>query len=68
LSRSANRIEAECDRSIGEAPDEWELMMQIGKPVRTIVIEPLELPTEEPQDQPEPIAPDLQPETEPATK
>ena len=39
LSRSANRIEAECARSIGEAPNEWELMMQIGEPLRTIIVE-----------------------------
>ena len=68
LSRSANRIEAECARSIGEAPNEWELMMQIGEPLRTIIVEPLELPAELPQDQPEPIAPEPQREPEPATE
>jgi hypothetical protein len=70
LSRSASTIQPECARSIGEAPDEWELMMQIGDRLKTIIVEPLELPIEEPQDQPEPIAPEPQPEPEkePATK
>ena len=42
--------------------------MQIGEPLRTIIVEPLELPAELPQDQPEPIAPEPQREPEPATK
>ena len=29
-------------------------MMQIGKPLRTIVVEPLELPVEQPTREPEP--------------
>jgi hypothetical protein len=28
--------------------------MQIGKPIRTIVVEPLELPVQEPKSEPEP--------------
>lgn len=42
--------------------------MQIGEPLRTIVVEPLYLPLNDPQDQPEPIAPEPDPEGEPATK
>ena len=42
--------------------------MQIGEPLRTIIVEPLERPAELPQDQPEPIAPEPQREPEPATK
>jgi len=77
LSRSANRIEAECARSIGEAPNEWELMMQIDEPVRTIIVEPLQLPLNlptpepdaEPHPAPEPIpTPDVEPEQVPATE
>jgi len=41
--------------------------MQIGESLRTIIVEPLELPVEPQQDQPEPSAPELQPETEPVT-
>ncbi len=29
--------------------------MQIGEPLRTVVVEPLELPVREPENQPEPI-------------
>ncbi len=68
LSRSANRIEAECARSIGEAPNEWELMMQIGEPLRTIIVEPLELPIDEPQVRPAPTQPEPEPEQVPATE
>jgi hypothetical protein len=34
--------------------------MQIGKPIRTVVVEPLELPVQEPQaePEPEPVAPE----------
>jgi hypothetical protein len=40
--------------------------MQIGKPLRTIVIEPLELPVREPENQPEPIpTPEPEPEKAP---
>lgn len=42
--------------------------MQIGEPVRIIVVEPLELPVKEPQNWPEPIAPEPDPEREPAAK
>lgn len=42
--------------------------MQIGEPLRTIVVEPLDLPVKEPQHQPEPIAPEPDPEGEAATK
>jgi hypothetical protein len=42
--------------------------MQIGEPLRTIVVEPLDIPINEPQTQPEPIAPELYPQEEPATK
>ena len=44
--------------------------MQIGKPLRTIVVEPLELPVNEPESQPEPIAPEPKPQPErvPATR
>ena len=71
LSRSANRIEAECARSIGEAPNEWELMMQIDEPVRTIIVEPLELPIGDPKTEPDPEpiqTPDVEPEQVPATE
>jgi len=40
-----------------------EVTMQIGEPLRTIVIEPLELPVSDPQTQPEP-APQPEPEPE----
>ena len=44
--------------------------MQIGEPLRAIVVEPLELPVNEPQEGPElePIAPESDPEGDPATK
>jgi hypothetical protein len=42
--------------------------MQIGEPLRTIVVEPLDLPLNDPQDQPELIAPEPDSEGEPATK
>ncbi len=44
--------------------------MQIGKPLRTIVVEPLEPPVDEPEPAPsEPIVqPEPKPEQEPATK
>jgi len=39
------------------------LTMQIGEPLRTIVVEPLELPVSEPQTQPDPErAPQQEPE------
>jgi hypothetical protein len=41
-------------------------MMRIGEPVRTIVVEPLELPRDDPQEHPEPLAPESEPETETA--
>ena len=43
--------------------------MQIGKPLRTIVVEPLELPVEHPttEPEPEPNAPEPEPEQVPAT-
>ena len=44
--------------------------MQIGKPLRTIVVEPLELPVERPtsEPEPEPNAPEPEPEQVPATR
>lgn len=42
--------------------------MQIGEPLRTIVVEPLEVPVNQPQKQPEPIAPAPDPEGEPVAK
>jgi len=40
--------------------------MQIGEPLRTIVVEPLELPVDDPQTRPEPEpAPQPEPEPEP---
>lgn len=41
-----------------------EMNMQIGEPLRTIVVEPLELPVNDPQTQPDP-EPAPQPEPEP---
>jgi hypothetical protein len=41
--------------------------MQIGEPLRIIVVEPLDIPVNEPQKQPEPIAPALDLQGEPAT-
>ena len=42
--------------------------MQIGEPVRTIVVEPLEPPVSEPLDEPEPISTQPDTEGEPAAK
>jgi len=42
----------------------WEELMQIGEPLRTIVVEPLESPVEQPAREPEP-EPIQSPETEP---
>ena len=42
--------------------------MKIGEPLRTFVVEPLELPCEEPQEQPEPTAPEPEHEPEPAKR
>ena len=40
--------------------------MQIGKPLRTIVVEPLELPVTQPTDEPEPVpVPEVEAQTEP---
>ena len=36
--------------------------MQIGEPLRTFVVEPLELPVNEPESQPMPTAPEREPE------
>ena len=44
--------------------ENWGQMMQIGKPLRTIVVEPLELPVEQPTREPEP-EPIQSPEPEP---
>jgi hypothetical protein len=38
--------------------------MQIGKPLRTVVVEPLELPVKQPTSEPEPV-PVPEPEPEP---
>ena len=39
--------------------------MQIGEPLRTIVVEPLELPVKQPTGEPEPVpAPEPEPEPE----
>ncbi len=42
--------------------------MQIGEKLRTVVVEPLDLPITEPQDQTEAIAPEPNPEGELAAK
>jgi len=42
--------------------------MQIGEPIRTIVVEPLAPPVNEPQKEPEPISPQPDTEGEPATQ
>ena len=44
--------------------------MQIGKPLRAIVVEPLELPVSKPENQPDPIVPEPEPQPErvPATR
>jgi hypothetical protein len=42
--------------------------MQIGAPLRTIVVEPLELPVKPPTGEPKPVhAPEPEPEQVPAT-
>jgi len=44
--------------------------MQIGEPLRTVIVEPLELPVDEPptvQPEPEPPAPQPEPEKVPVT-
>jgi hypothetical protein len=41
--------------------------MQIGEPLRTIVVEPLELPVSEPTAEPEPEPAEPEPEQVPAT-
>jgi hypothetical protein len=43
--------------------------MQIGEPLRTIVVEPLELPVHQPTDEPEPVpVPEPEPEQEPVAQ
>jgi hypothetical protein len=43
--------------------------MQIGEPLRTIVVEPLELPVNQPTDKPEPVpAPEPEPEQAPVAQ
>ncbi len=42
--------------------------MQIGEPLRTIVVEPLELPIDEPQVRPAPTQSEPEPEQVPATE
>ena len=42
--------------------------MQIGKPLRTVVVEPLEVPVNESEKGPEPTAPEPDPDGEPVTK
>jgi hypothetical protein len=43
--------------------------MQIGDPMRTIVVEPLELPVKQPTGEPQPISvPAIEPEEAPATQ
>jgi hypothetical protein len=39
--------------------------MHIGEPLRTIIVEPLELPVEPPAGEPEPEREPLEPKTEP---
>jgi hypothetical protein len=41
-----------------------ELVMQIGEPLRTIVVEPLELPVNQPTGEPETVPASAQPEPE----
>jgi hypothetical protein len=38
--------------------------MQIGEPVRTIVVEPLEIPVHKPSSEPEPVVEQPEPEPE----
>ncbi|HXM66276.1 MAG TPA: hypothetical protein VN911_06055 [Candidatus Acidoferrum sp.] len=47
--------------------ENWGQVMQIGKPVRTLVVEPLELklPAEQPDSEPEKLTPSPQPAHEP---
>lgn len=42
--------------------------MEIGEPLRSIIVEPLELPINEPQDDLEPIAAEPDAEGEPVSK
>lgn len=42
--------------------------MQIGEPIRIILVEPLELPIKDSQNRPEPMTTEPYPEEEPATK
>ena len=42
--------------------------MQIGEPLRTIIVGPLELPVKEPKEAPEPSMPERSDEPEPVTK
>ncbi len=46
-----------------------EQSMQIGEPLRTIVVEPLELPVQQPAGEPEPVpVPEPEPEQVPVTQ
>ena len=46
-----------------------ELVMQIGESLRTIVVEPLELPVKPPADEPEPVhVPEPEPELVPVAQ
>ena len=46
-----------------------ELVMQIGEPLRTIVVEPLELPVNQPAGEPEPVpVPEPEPELVPVAQ
>ena len=47
--------------------ENWGQVMQIGKPVRTLVVEPLELklPAEQPDSEPEKLTPSPEPAHEP---
>src|ERR1035437_4362087 len=46
-----------------------ELVMQIGEPLRTIVVEPLELPVQQPAGKPEPVpVPEPEPEQVPVAQ
>jgi hypothetical protein len=43
--------------------------MQIGEPLRTIIVEPLELPVKPPKSEPEPVpVPEPEPEQVPAAR
>jgi hypothetical protein len=52
----------------GNQHENWEKMMQIGEPLRIIVVEPLELPVSDPAGKPisDPPAPQPEPEQVPA--